>query len=90
VSCLLTLEAQQDVQNEAHSKQCDYFVYTVLTQVKDAGCGGLPPAPFPKGVTLDPAKAQALTVVTLYKVDKLLPEMTDVPSCRCRNWRWLR
>jgi hypothetical protein len=70
---------QQDVQNEARSKQCDYFVYTVSTQVKDAGSGGLPPASLPKGVTLDPTKAQALTVVTLYKVDKPLPEMKDVP-----------
>jgi hypothetical protein len=69
---------QQDVQNEARSKQCDYLVYIVSTQVKDAGTGGLPPASLPKGVRLDPAKVQALTAVTLYKVDKPLPEMRDV------------
>jgi hypothetical protein len=70
---------QQDVQNEARSKQCDYFVYTVSTQVKDPGSGGLSPASLPKGVTLDPAKAQALTAATLYKLDKPTPEMKDVP-----------
>jgi hypothetical protein len=70
---------QQDVQNEARSKQCDYFVYTVSTQVKDLGSGRLPPASLPKGITLDLAKAQAFTAVTLYKVDKPLPLMKDVP-----------
>jgi hypothetical protein len=69
---------QADVEAEARAKQCDYFVYTVSTQVKDAGSGGLPPASLPKGVTLDPAKFQALTGVTLYKVGKPAPELKDL------------
>jgi hypothetical protein len=67
-----------DVATEASSKQCDYILYTVSTQVKDAGSGGLPPASLPKGVILDPAKFQALTGVTLYKVGKPAPELKDL------------
>ena len=61
------------------SKQCDYILYTVASQVKEPGSGGLPPASVPKGVTLDAAKYQALTVVTLYKVSKPMPEIKDLP-----------
>jgi hypothetical protein len=70
---------QADVENEARAKQCDYFVYTIPTQVKDAGSGGLPVSLLPKGVTLDPAKFQALTAVTLYKVGKPAPDFKDMP-----------
>jgi hypothetical protein len=69
---------QADVEAEARAKQCDYFVYTVATQVKDANSGGLPPSSLPKGVTLDPAKFQALTGVTLYKVGKPAPDLKDL------------
>jgi hypothetical protein len=75
----------QDVQSEASSKQCDYIVFTSPTQVKDAGTGGLPPASVPKGVVLDPAKYQALTTVTLYKVGKPGPELKDVPLAADAN-----
>ena len=68
-----------DVESEARSKQCDYILYTVLAQVKDPSSGGLPPASLPKGVVLDPAKFEALTDVTLYKVGKPLPELKDLP-----------
>ena len=68
-----------DVEAEASAKQCDYILYTVATQVKDAGTGGLPPASVPKGTTLDPAKYQALVLLTLYKVGKPVPELKDVP-----------
>ena len=70
---------QHDVEAEAQAKQCDYIVYTVPTVVKDAGAGGIPPASLPKGVTLDPAKYQALTLVTLYRVGKPSPELKDTP-----------
>ncbi len=70
--------SSQEVENEARAKQCDYFVYTVATQLKEPGSGGLPPASLPKGVTLDPAKFQAMTGVTLYKVGKPAPELKDV------------
>ncbi|MGC2112741.1 MAG: hypothetical protein WA655_24690 [Candidatus Korobacteraceae bacterium] len=74
----LDAEAPQDaVLEEAKSKQCDYVVYTVSTQVKEPNTGGL--TPMPKGATLDPAKFQALTNITLYKVGKLQPEFKDVP-----------
>jgi hypothetical protein len=66
-----------DVESEALSKQCDYILYTVPTQVKEPGSGGLTPAP--KGVILDPAKFQALIDVTMYKVGKPLPELKEVP-----------
>jgi len=66
------------VESEATAKQCDYIVYTVSNQLRDAGTGGLPPASLPKGVTLDPAKFQALTGVTLYKVGKPTPELKDL------------
>jgi len=69
----------QDADAEARAKQCDYFVYTSSMQVKDPGSGGLPPASLPKGVVLDPAKFQALTNVTLYKVGKPAPELKDLP-----------
>ncbi len=68
-----------DVETEALSKQCDYILYTVPTQVKEPNSGGLSPASLPKGVILDPAKFQALTDVTLYKVGKPLPELKEVP-----------
>ena len=35
-----------EVEAEARSKQCDYFVYTVAAQVKAPGSGGLPAAVF--------------------------------------------
>jgi hypothetical protein len=66
---------QQEVESEARSKQCDYFVYTVSTQVTEPGSAGLSPSSLPKGVKLDPAKFQALSGVTLYKVGKPLPEI---------------
>lgn len=69
----------QDVESEARAKQCDYFVYTVPTLLKDPGTGGLPSSSVPKGVTLDPAKYQALTLITMYKVGKPAPELKDVP-----------
>jgi hypothetical protein len=68
-----------DVETEARAKNCDYIAYTVSTQVKEPGSGGLPPASLPKGAILDPAKFQALTVVTLYKVGKPAPELKDLP-----------
>ncbi len=71
------LKRPQDVEAEARSKDCDYFVFTVLTEVKDPG--GLSPASVPKGVVLDPAKFQALTEITLYKVGKPAPEMKNLP-----------
>ena len=66
-------------QSEAQSKQCDYYVYTVPSIVKDAGSGAIPAASLPKGVTLDPAKYQAVTLITLYKVGKPAPELKDLP-----------
>jgi len=69
----------QDVESEASSKQCDYILYTVASQVKEPGSGGLPPASLPKGATLDAAKFQALTDITLYKVGKPVPEIKDLP-----------
>jgi hypothetical protein len=68
-----------DVVSEARAKQCDYILYTVSAQVKDPNSGGLPPSSLPKGVVLDPAKFEALTDVTLYKVGKPLPELKNVP-----------
>lgn len=70
---------QADVESEARSKECDYVIYTVATQVKDPGAGGIASASLPKGVTLDPAKYQALTAITLYKVGKPQPELNNVP-----------
>lgn len=69
---------QPDVEAEARAKQCDYFVYTVSTQVTEPGSAGLSPSSLPKGVKLDPAKFQALSAVTLYKVGKPLPEIKDL------------
>ncbi len=71
--------SHSEVEAEAKAKQCDYIVYTVPTAVKDTNSGGLAPALVPKGVTLDPAKYQAMTAITLYKVDKPQPELKDVP-----------
>jgi hypothetical protein len=68
-----------DVESEARAKQCDYILYTVSAQVKEPNSGGLPPASLPKGVILDPAKFEAITDVTLYKVGKPLPELKEVP-----------
>jgi hypothetical protein len=76
------LEAEappQDVETEAASKQCDYILYTTVSQVKSPGNDNVPPASLPKGVTLDPAKFQALSLVTLYKVGKPTPELKDAP-----------
>ena len=70
---------QSTVESEARSKECDYVIYTVATQVKDPGTGAIAPASLPKGVTLDPAKYQALTAITLYKVGKPQPELNNVP-----------
>src|ERR1039457_6293460 len=68
-----------DVESEARSKQCDYILYTVLAQVKEPNSGGLPAASLPKGEVLDPAKFEALTDVTLFKVGKPLPELKRLP-----------
>ncbi len=68
-----------DVETEARAKQCDYILYTVSAQVKEPNSGGLPPASLPKGVVLDPAKFEAVTNVTLYKVGKPLPELKELP-----------
>jgi len=68
---------QKDVEAEARAKECDYILYTVPTQVKEPGTGGLPAASVPRGTTLDPAKFQALTAITVYKVGKPLPEIKD-------------
>jgi len=65
----------QNVESEARSKQCDYILYTTLAEVKDPGSGGVSPTSLPKGATLDPAKFQALTDMTLYKVGTPLPEI---------------
>ncbi len=70
---------QQDVEAEARAKQCDYFVYTTANQVSEPGGSGLAAAALPKGVKLDPAKFQALSGITLYKVGKPLPEIKDLP-----------
>ena len=67
-----------DVETEARAKQCDYILYTVPTQVKEPNSGGVPPASLPKGIVLDPAKFEALTDVTLYKVGKPTPELKSV------------
>jgi hypothetical protein len=66
-----------DVEAEARSKDCDYIVYTMPTQVKEPSSGGLPATSVPKGVVLDPAKYQALTDITLYKVGKPTPELKN-------------
>lgn len=63
--------------SEARVKQCDYVLYTTPTQVKEPNSGGLPAASVPKGTALDPAKYEALTAMTLYKVSKPLPEVKD-------------
>jgi hypothetical protein len=69
----------QSVEAEAGSKQCDYILYTVASQVKDPNTGGLPPASLPAGLTLNPAKYQALTRLTLFKVGKPAPEIKESP-----------
>lgn len=76
---------QSDVENEARAKQCDYVVFTVPTQLKDAGTGGLPPTSLPKGVTLDPAKFQAVTAITLYKMGNPVPDFRDLPLAADAN-----
>jgi hypothetical protein len=68
---------EKDVEAEARAKQCDYILYTIPAQVKEPGSGGLPAPLVPKGTTLDRAKFQALTAMTLYKVGKPLPEIKD-------------
>jgi len=74
---LETEAPEKDVEAEARAKQCDYILYTVPTQVKPPGTGGLPTASVPKGTTLDPAKFQALTAMTLYKIGKPQPEIKE-------------
>ena len=69
---------QADVESEARAKDCDYFVYTVPTQLADPNSGGLPNTSLPKGVKLDPAKYQALNNITLYKIGKPQPELKDL------------
>src|SRR5271167_4522533 len=69
---------QQDVESEARSKQCDYILYTVASQVKAPGSGGLPAAYLPQGVVLDSAKFQALTAMTLYKMGTAPPEIKEL------------
>jgi hypothetical protein len=66
---------QQQVESEARAKQCDYFVFTTSAQVTEPGSAGVSASSLPKGVKLDPAKFQALSSVTLYKVGKPLPEI---------------
>ena len=68
-----------DVESEARAKQCDYLVYTVSSQVVEPGSGGLAASVLPKGVKLDPAKYQALSDITLYKIGKPQPELKDFP-----------
>ena len=76
---LLTADSPQaDVESEARDKQCDYIVYTVPMQVVEPNGGGIPAASLPKGVKLDPAKYQALSDITLYKVGKAQPEIKDL------------
>lgn len=75
----------KDVESEARAKECDYFVYTVPTVVKDPNTGGLASGSLPKGVKLDPANYQALTLVTLYKVGKPVPELKDAPFAADAN-----
>jgi len=72
-----TEASHQSVESEAREKQCDYVVYTVPTQLTEPGAG-LPVTVLPKGVKLDPAKYQALSTITLYKVGKPLPEIKDL------------
>jgi hypothetical protein len=67
------------IQSEAKDKQCDYIVFTVPTVLKDPNTGGIAATSLPKGTKLDPAKYQALTLVTLYKVGKPAPELKDAP-----------
>jgi len=84
----VALEAEApgpDVEAEARSKECDYVVFTVPMQVKGPGSGGLSPSSLPNGVVLDPAKFQALTNVTLYKVGKPSPELKDLPLAADAN-----
>ncbi len=69
---------EKDVEAEARAKQCDYFVFTTANQVADKGGSGLPASALPKGVKLDPAKFQALSGITLYKVGKPVPEIKDL------------
>ncbi len=47
--------------------------------MKEPGNGGISAASLPKGVKLDPAKYQALTAVTLYKIGKPQPELKEIP-----------
>jgi hypothetical protein len=75
----------KDVESEARAKQCDYFVFTVPTLLKDPNTGGLTATSMPKGAKLDQANYQALTLVTLYKVGKPAPELKDVPFAADAN-----
>jgi hypothetical protein len=82
---LTTDSPLKDVESEARAKDCDYFVFTVPTVVKDPNTGGIAPASLPKGSKLDPANYQALTLITLYKVGKPVPELKDVPLAADAN-----
>ncbi len=76
----LTADAPpKEVEAEAAAKQCDYILYTTVSQVKSPGNDNVPPTSLPKGVALDPAKFQALSQITLYKVGKSVPELKDAP-----------
>ncbi len=75
---LETEAPEKDVEAEARAKGCDYVLFTIPTQVKEPGSGGLPVTLVPKGVKLDPANYQALTAMTLYKIGKPLPEIKDM------------
>lgn len=82
---LTTDSPLKDVESEARAKECDYIVFTVPTVVKDPNTGGISPASLPKGVKLDPANYQALTLITLYKVGKAAPELKDMPLAADAN-----
>jgi hypothetical protein len=64
---------------EAKSQDCDYILYTDISQVKDPDSGGIVLPAALKGVSLDKAKYQALLAITLYRVGKPLPELKQAP-----------
>jgi hypothetical protein len=64
---------------EAKSQDCDYILYTDISQVKDPDSGGIVLPAALKGVSLDKTKYQALLAVTIYRVGKLQPELKQAP-----------
>lgn len=64
---------------EAKSTDCDYILYTDVSQVKDPDSGGIVLPPALKGVSLDKTKYQALLAITVYRVGKPLPAMKQAP-----------